>query len=713
MFQQNNNNNYPCQQRVCVNRDFLLEGVQGCIPSVRNFQDLGSVCYLSPVKGFRTWVVSGKKQISGEQLKPILKLADPGPCFRMAGGIASQHASDTLGNPCPKRGRTKNIAKRYSKPSQEDKQARQFQSHGTENFQCTLVKNCAKHHEAENRMAVSLRRRRGNHSKNKMDTGSKTCKMAKRSDPKSRGCEGGKESPAKADVQRFQSKTAGIKNTCLQDSLEEGRDEPSSDCTGDVKVSMKHKNDLQAVCMTNTLKYLLAKIESKKTTESEIPQSQNQKCNGSGDGMMEKLPRRWVTTSVPERHSCMETGSIEQGCGPCSLVHQAIFSSNSAIESSWKIVGSHLATQLRNPLVEEAELMGIKETERSADFSFRKTQRGQISEVQGWLEAKWVVKEPQKQALLLISREEGGVRSAIFPSRGLDSAPAAAAHVLLNPAPMETVEMILTVPSRWHCEVGSGMPALPALEEPEQQDKCRGTVASVQDCFEVEQDDDFGVFVQAVDHSFWDGDTDLPEVPCEKHERAAAESFATKDVHATLLSDGEKSQFPKSEDTWIAFQDDQHSQFGKGQGGHLPKQQEGRWWPQSAVEETNDLPSLKTSFSVSSVILDTFPSAFPPCCNPDSIMSLSQLVQSQPETDNRSLLDDLQDVNRVIGLRYKWKESHSHKLLLNSLHLDPCSKNHVSSESSSQGASMLVEKTSLIGHGGTALSHPFTRNILV
>ncbi|XP_018598266.1 uncharacterized protein LOC108928693 isoform X2 [Scleropages formosus] len=706
MFQQNNNNNYPCLQRVCGNRDILLDGVEGYIPSVRHLHDLGRV------KGFRTWVVSTKTQIGGQHLKPILKLADPAPCFRMVGGIAPRHANDPLGNLRPRKARTKNTVKQDTRTFQEDKQDRESQSQGTESFQHTLVKNCAKHHEAESTAAASLRKKgkECNQSRHNVDAESKSCRMPEHLDSRQRSSEVGREDPAKADVHKFQSKSPEITNSCFLDSLGNQSDEPSTGCTGDVKASMKCKNDVHAVCVTETLKYLLAKIESKKTTESEIPQKQNQKSNGgSSEGMMEKLPRRWVTTDVPERHSCMETGSVDQGCGPCSLVHQGLFSSTSGEENCGK--------NLRSPQKVETELLGIKQAELSADSSSCKTQSGQISEVQAWLEAKWVVKEPNKQALLLISSEEGGMRSAIFPSRGLDSAPSGAAHVCCNLVPSEAGKMVLTLPSRWQTEVESRMPALPTLEEPEQQEKCKITVTSVEECVDVEQDDDFGLFVQAIDHPSWDSDKDLHQVPCDKSERPVAESYATEGIAVSLLSDGRGGQLPQSEDTWIAFQDDVGPQLGKGQEEQLPKQPEGQWWPPSAVEDKNPLPSPKTSDNVSGVILDAFPSTSPPCCNPDSIMSLRQLVQSNPATDNRGLLGELQDVNRVIGLKYKWTESHSHKLLLNSLHLDQCSKNHVNSsrpasDSSSRGASMTSEKSPLIGYGRMGLSHPISKNIL-
>ncbi|KPP61859.1 hypothetical protein Z043_119996 [Scleropages formosus] len=470
----------------------------------------------------------------------------------MVGGIAPRHANDPLGNLRPRKARTKNTVKQDTRTFQEDKQDRESQSQGTESFQHTLVKNCAKHHEAESTAAASLRKKgkECNQSRHNVDAESKSCRMPEHLDSRQRSSEVGREDPAKADVHKFQSKSPEITNSCFLDSLGNQSDEPSTGCTGDVKASMKCKNDVHAVCVTETLKYLLAKIESKKTTESEIPQKQNQKSNGG-----------------------------------------------------------------------------------------------------------------------------------------------------------------------WQTEVESRMPALPTLEEPEQQEKCKITVTSVEECVDVEQDDDFGLFVQAIDHPSWDSDKDLHQVPCDKSERPVAESYATEDIAVSLLSDGRGGQLPQSEDTWIAFQDDVGPQLGKGQEEQLPKQPEGQWWPPSAVEDKNPLPSPKTSDNVSGVILDAFPSTSPPCCNPDSIMSLRQLVQSNPATDNRGLLGELQDVNRVIGLKYKWTESHSHKLLLNSLHLDQCSKNHVNSsrpasDSSSRGASMTSEKSPLIGYGRMGLSHPISKNIL-
>ncbi|KAJ8257068.1 hypothetical protein COCON_G00192200 [Conger conger] len=173
----------------------------------------------------------------------------------------------------------------------------------------------------------------------------------------------------------------------------------------------------------------------------------------------------------------------------------------------------------------------------------------------------------------------------------------------------------------------------------------------------------------------------------------------------------------QSEDTWTAFSLAGSIALDPGLGERQHKQPDGQWWPQKATEECC---VMRAPFDVSQVFQESFssmPSSYP---NPTPVRSLRQHLrglscEDSTVGDSGSLLDGLQDVNRIIGLKYKWAESHSQKLLLQSLHVDVNNKGHVTSsranDSPSASLPSFSQHTSPMGNGKAKLSYDINKNI--
>ncbi|XP_061072560.1 uncharacterized protein si:ch211-14c7.2 [Conger conger] len=291
-------------------------------------------------------------------------------------------------------------------------------------------------------------------------------------------------------------------------------------------------------------------------------------------------------------------------------------------------------------------------------------------------------------------------------SRGLGSA-ATDAHAPPNPAPPGAMATALSSLE------GRRDGAL--LGDPQRQDWEGGMVASGERFPDVEQegDDDFGLFIQAGEQPSWDdGFADFQQVPYGTCESAADPVRESEPARWTLDKPSHQS-----EDTWTAFSLAGSIALDPGLGERQHKQPDGQWWPQKATEECC---VMRAPFDVSQVFQETFssmPSSYP---NPTPVRSLRQHLrglscEDSTVGDSGSLLDGLQDVNRIIGLKYKWAESHSQKLLLQSLHVDVNNKGHVTSsranDSPSASLPSFSQHTSPMGNGKAKLSYDINKNI--
>ncbi|KAJ8369307.1 hypothetical protein SKAU_G00093350 [Synaphobranchus kaupii] len=300
-------------------------------------------------------------------------------------------------------------------------------------------------------------------------------------------------------------------------------------------------------------------------------------------------------------------------------------------------------------------------------------------------------------------------------SRGLDSA-ATSTHAPPNPEAIAT-----GLSSLGGRQDGVSLPL--QGESQRQQGWQGGMVASGEGFLDVEQegDDDFGLFIRAGEQPSWDdGFTDFQQVPCGTSESAVLADPVRESRPTHWTSGQTENPFHQSEDTWTAFSPGGNITQDLGQGATLHMQTGGQWWPQKATEELS--VNLRAPFDVPNVFQEAFPSMPSSCPNQDPVLTLRQLLQGLPNEDstvgdNGSLLDGLQDVNRIIGLKCKWAESHLQNLLLQSLHLDTNDKGHVMSsranDSTSVGLPPLTHHTPTMGHGKTKLSYDINKNILV
>ncbi|XP_030601167.1 uncharacterized protein LOC115791178 [Archocentrus centrarchus] len=180
---------------------------------------------------------------------------------------------------------------------------------------------------------------------------------------------------------------------------------------------------------------------------------------------------------------------------------------------------------------------------------------------------------------------------------------------------------------------------------------------------EEEEEDEFGVFMQAEGEPAWSEEfTMSASVPCESRESAALGKHAVTG-ESTLWTPGTMdSSFHRSDDTWTAFPRD--SSDG---GGDVVEQ----WWPASAVEERRD--GLSANQNLAAVFAEAFPSltgsSSSDPCDLKTVPTLSQLLRGGASRD-QGLLDSFHDLNKMIGQRYKRANGVSRYLLLKTLHLE-------------------------------------------
>ncbi|XP_026228605.1 uncharacterized protein si:ch211-14c7.2 [Anabas testudineus] len=200
----------------------------------------------------------------------------------------------------------------------------------------------------------------------------------------------------------------------------------------------------------------------------------------------------------------------------------------------------------------------------------------------------------------------------------------------------------------------------------EQGEGERGSTVATEEGRKEEEEDEFGVFMQAEGAPAWsEGVAMSASVPCGSRESVAALGSHAIPGESTHWTPGwMDNSFPQSDDTWTAFPQDSS---GGGQDAV------GEWWPTGAVEQRRD--GLSASQNVVSVFAEAFPS--PPGssaggpCDLDTVPTLTQLLRGRASQDQGCrLLDSFHDLNKMIGQRYKRASGVSHHLLLKTLHLE-------------------------------------------
>ncbi|KAM9481579.1 uncharacterized protein Hap1MRO34_009299 [Clarias gariepinus] len=284
---------------------------------------------------------------------------------------------------------------------------------------------------------------------------------------------------------------------------------------------------------------------------------------------------------------------------------------------------------------------------------------------------------------------------------------------LPNPAPT-TYRTALRSRSRQQQEEskGRGLALKPALELLEKQE--RGwEVDKVADegpeVVDEEEGDEFGVFMKAGDEQSWNEESnELEKVPCEEHAGIDLRNSVSNETTPWMSDWTRDISIKQSEDTWTAFTQEVDS-----------RGTEKECWFSTAVENMHlTHSSLNT---VPNVFLDAFPYLKSSCGDSDCIPTLTEMLQGsagekRPETNGRqSLLDSLQDLDRIFGVKYKVAESLSQKRLLQSLNLrtlNPeraCGRRHNMARFS---PNLPTSNQQLAANAKRRLSYDINRNIM-
>ncbi|XP_046892459.1 uncharacterized protein si:ch211-14c7.2 [Hypomesus transpacificus] len=199
-----------------------------------------------------------------------------------------------------------------------------------------------------------------------------------------------------------------------------------------------------------------------------------------------------------------------------------------------------------------------------------------------------------------------------------------------------------------------------------------GSVERGQEEVEEEQDD-FGLFMQAGEESSWeDSFVTSPPVPCGNGDSAALENHLKSEESAHWTSGWTDSSVHQSEETWTAFPKDPVGLEGQDAAG--------QWWPCSAEEETGDRQPTKQDLNT--VFQEVFPCLPSSSAKEEVVPTLTQLLRGVPAqpspAEDLRLLDGFHDLNKMIGWRYKRANAVSCELLLQSLHLDQHARDYIS-----------------------------------
>ncbi|XP_027136583.1 protein LEO1 homolog [Larimichthys crocea] len=188
----------------------------------------------------------------------------------------------------------------------------------------------------------------------------------------------------------------------------------------------------------------------------------------------------------------------------------------------------------------------------------------------------------------------------------------------------------------------------------EQDEEERGSTVATEDVRKEEEEDEFGVFMQAEGEPAWSEESTMSaSVPCGSRESVALGNHAIAGESTHWTPGWTDSSFNQSDDTWTAFPQDS-SDERRGVAG--------QWWPTNAVEESRD--------RLASVFAEAFPSLpGSSSCDLDTVPTLTQLLRGKASQDH-GLLDSFHDLNKMICQRYKRANGASRDLLLKTLHLE-------------------------------------------
>ncbi|XP_072551578.1 uncharacterized protein [Salminus brasiliensis] len=272
-------------------------------------------------------------------------------------------------------------------------------------------------------------------------------------------------------------------------------------------------------------------------------------------------------------------------------------------------------------------------------------------------------------------------------------------------------------------EVGAGFRSLgPQAESQLLSEQKRGQdrskVATNERPVEVgaEEEDEFGVFMQAGQEEIWTEDFNrFQQVPSRTHDGVGYRNSTDANKPMSWTYDWTEVQsVHQSDDTWAAFKQEDDSR-----GPESEIASGGQWWSSTAAENTH--LTLSSLHNVSSVFLEAFPFVDSSSGDTDCVPTLKELLQRPAENSraappqNQSLLDGLQDLDRMIDVKYKRAESLSRKLLLQSLHLGAVISERVSSRKQATARfspNLPTSNQQLAANAKRRLSYDINRNIM-
>ncbi|XP_053479355.1 uncharacterized protein si:ch211-14c7.2 [Ictalurus furcatus] len=284
---------------------------------------------------------------------------------------------------------------------------------------------------------------------------------------------------------------------------------------------------------------------------------------------------------------------------------------------------------------------------------------------------------------------------------------------LPNPAPTTNTAALRSI-SRHQQEGTKGRrlalkPVLELLEKQERDQEVDKVADDGPDVVDEEDGDEFGVFMKAGDEQVWnEGFNKLKKVPCEKHAGIDIRNSSVSNEPPSWTSDWTRGlSIKQSEDTWTAFKQEVVS-----------RGTEKECWFSTAVEKMHLTHS--SLVTVPNVFLEAFPNLKPSCGDSDCSPTLTELLQgsaaeNRPEKNGQSLLDSLQDLDRMIGVKYKVAESLSRKLLLQSLNLRTLNPEHAGGRKQNMARfspNLPTSNQQLAVNAKRRLSYDMNRNIM-
>ncbi|KAG9272893.1 hypothetical protein AMEX_G11968 [Astyanax mexicanus] len=331
-----------------------------------------------------------------------------------------------------------------------------------------------------------------------------------------------------------------------------------------------------------------------------------------------------------------------------------------------------------------------------------------VQEVNSGFEEQWFAKSPSRGP----SKASVAVSIACLPNPAFTSNSNSTTAIATAPQVLGRQE-----------EVGAGFTSLgpqagSQLLSEQERGQDWSKVATEERRVEVgeEEEDEFGVFMQAGEEQVWTAEFNrLQQVPSGTHagiEHKTHIADANEPMSWTSDWTGVQS-FHQSDDTWAAFKQEDDSK-----GAESEVSSDGQWWSSTAAKNTQ--LSFSSLHNVSNVFLAAFPSVDSSSEDVDYVPTLKELLQRPAENNraarsqNQSLLDGLQDLDRMIDVKYKRAESLSRKLLLQSLHLGTVSSERVSSRkqaTSRFSPNLPTSNQQLAANAKRRLSYDINRNI--